>query len=476
MNRRPPRSYWLDQALAAEGGLGVEPLRENLRVDVCIVGGGFTGLWTALQLKVLEPALDVVLIERDLCASGASGRNGGFLSSWWAKFLTLEKICGSEEALRLARAADAAIDDILDFCSTEGIDIQARRDGWLWTATSDAQHGAWQDTMDALARHGEAPLELWTPEQVAARSGSERHRSGVFEAGPASLQPAMLGRGLRRVALARGVRIFERTPMQDIGFGVPAVIGTPHGHITADRVVVAMNAWGARFAQIRQSIAVVSGDIVMTPPIGEQLERIGWNDGLGVSDGRALVHYYRTTPDGRVVFGKGGMSGEFCYGGKIGAEVEGASAIAAEVTRAFHWTYPALADVETSTSWRGPVDRSQSGLPLFWHLGPHGNVHYAVGFSGNGVGPCHVAGRILASLTLGRDDAWSSTPLVRSPTRDFPPEPFRYVGSRLLRRALYEADKAEDEGRPVPRMARFMARFAPAGVSPFKTDDPAAEN
>ena len=434
------------------------------------MGGGFTGLWTAIQLKKLEPSLDVVLIERDLCASGASGRNGGFLVSWWAKFLTLKKICGEQEALRLARASADAIDDVLAFCDKEKIDAQARRDGWLWAATSDAQIGAWQETLDAIARAGDSPFNEWTPEQVAARSGSDMHRAGIFEAGPASLQPAALGRGLRRVAIERGVRIYERTPMQDIGFGRPAVVGTPRGQIIADRVVIAMNAWGARFAQIRQSIAVVSGDIVMTPPIGEQLESIGWNDGLGISDGRALVHYYRTTPDGRVVFGKGGMCGEFCYGGRVGAQVEGESTIAAAVTRAFHWTYPMLADVDMEMSWRGPIDRTQSGLPTFWHLGPNKNIWYAIGFSGNGVGPCHLAGKILASLTLERNDEWSQTPLVRSPTRDFPPEPFRYVGSRLLRRALIAADKAEDEGKPVPKAAQFMARFAPAGVSPFKVD------
>lgn len=470
MSETIPRSYWLNEALNAEGSSPIRPLDESIKVDVCIVGGGFTGLWTAIHLKGLEPSLDIALIERDVCASGASGRNGGFLVSWWAKFQTLAKICGTEEALRLARAADQAITDVLDFCATENIDVKARRDGWLWAATSDAQVGAWQETIDAIAKAGESPFAMWSSEAVAARSGSAVHRAGIFEAGPASLQPAMLGRGLRRVAIERGVRIYERTPMQDIGFGVPAVIGTPRGQVIADRVVIAMNAWGARFAQIRQSIAVVSGDIVMTPPIGEQLEQIGWNDGLGISDGRALVHYYRTTPDGRVVFGKGGMCGEFCYGGNVGAQVEGKSSIAAAVMQAFRRTYPMLEDVPMASSWRGPVDRSQSGLPVFWHLGPNANIHYAVGFSGNGVGPCHVAGRILASLTLERKDEWSESPLVRPPTRDFPPEPFRYVGSRLLRRALIAADTAEDEGRPVPRAARFMARFAPAGVSPFKVD------
>lgn len=464
-----PRSYWLNEALAVEDDPGT-PLAGDTRADVCIVGGGYTGLWTALRLKAIEPSLDIVLIDRDLCGAGASGRNGGFLVSWWAKFLTLEKICGTAEALRIARAADAAVGDIIGFCAEHDIDARIRHDGWLWSATNRAQIGAWDDTVQALARHGEQPFEAWTPEVVAARSGSPVHLAGVFDRNAASLQPALLGRGLRRVASARGVRIFEHTPLTDLEFGAPAVVHTTQGRVRADRVVLAMNAWAVRFAEIRKAIAVVSGDIVMTEPIGEQLESIGWNDGLGIADGRALVHYYRTTEDGRIAFGKGGMCGQFCYGGRVGDEVEGPSPMAPFVRDAFTRTYPQLADSDTALSWRGPIDRSHTGLPLFWRLGRPGNVFYGVGFSGNGVGPCHLAGRILAALALGRVDEWSTCPLVRAPTRDFPPEPFRYAGSKILRRALIAGDAAADENRPPPFAARLMARFAPAGVSPFKVD------
>lgn len=465
----PPRSFWLEQALAREPA-APELLGADTHCDVCIVGGGYTGLWTALRLKEAEPALDVLLIERDLCGSGASGRNGGFLSTWWSKFLSLEKICGSAEALRLARASLASFNEIQSFCETEGIDCEIRADGWVWTATNQQQVGAWQDTLDALARHGETPIVPWPAAEVAARSGSAVHQAGVFERSAATLQPALLSRGLRRVALARGVRIHEATPLTDLTPGAPATVHTPRARIRAERVVLAMNAWAARWAEIRQAIVVVSGDVVMTPPIGEQLERIGWRDGLGLSDGRALVHYYRTTPDGRIAFGKGGMSGEFCWGGRIGAEVEGASAIAPVIARGLMRTFPALGDVEIASSWRGPVDRSDSGLPLFWHLRDAPNVFYGVGFSGNGVGPCHLAGQILASLALGQRNEWAECPLVRPPRRDFPPEPLRFIGSHLLRHALLAADEAADRDSPPPRFARLLARFAPAGVSPFKVD------
>ena len=463
------RSLWLDEALAEDRN-DCAPLQGDTGCDVCIVGGGYAGLWSALALKDAEPALDVALIERDVCGSGASGRNGGFLASWWSKFLSLEKICGNAEALRLARASGEAVDAIVAFCDRHGIDAQVRRDGWLWAATNAAQDGAWLDTMTALETHGEAPLVAWTPRDVAARSGSDRHLAGVYEAGAATLHPARLARGLRRVAIERGVRVFEHTALESLEHGVPAVIRTAHGRVRAERVILAMNAWAARWAAVRQAIVVVSGDIVATAPIGEHLDRIGWRDGLGISDGRALVHYYRTTPDGRVVFGKGGMSGEFCFGGHIGKAVEGASSIAGQVADGFRRTYPLLTDVDITHSWRGPIDRSDSGLPFFASLGRTGNVHYAAGFSGNGVGPCYLAGRILASLALEKRDEWSQCGLVRNPARDFPREPVRFIGSHLLRRALIAADEAADAGQAPPLAARVLGRFAPAGVSPFKIE------
>jgi len=471
MSRNVSRSHWLTEAFNKGDQPLVLSLSSDIRADVCVIGGGFTGLWSAINLKRMEPSLDIILIERDFCGSGASGRNGGFLVSWWAKYLTLRKICGEEEALRLARASDNAITEILDFCQVEEIDVQARRDGWLWAATNDAQIGAWQETLNELEKIGENPFEEWSPDKVAHRSGSAVHLAGVYDPSPASIQPAQLVLGMRQKALDMGVLIFEESPMSKIKFGLPAVVETEGGRVVADRIVLAINAWGARFGEIRKSIAVVSGDIVITAQMEEQLEKIGWSDGLGISDGRALVNYYRTTRDGRIVFGKGGMGGEFCYGGNIGLQVEGSSKIASLVTQSLRSTYPSLPDLEIVSSWRGPIDRSQSGLPFFWQLGPHGNVHYAVGFSGNGIGPSYLAGKILASLALERSDEWSTCPLVRSPSRDFPREPFRYFGSKLLRRALVDADRAQDEDRPIPWFSRIMSRFAPAGVSPFKVNN-----
>ena len=465
-----PRSFWLQEALGSERVELAPELDTDIRADVCIVGGGYTGLWTALQLKEAEPSLDVVVLERDICGAGASGRNGGFLVSWWAKFLSLQKICGDAEALWLAQASETAIDDIIAFCKNNSIDAKIRQDGWLWAATSAAQLGLWSETIDALALNDVSPLMEWSPEQVAARSGSPVHTAGVFDRTAAQVQPALLARGLRRVAIERGVRIYEHTPLNALDLTNPAIVRTPKASVRAEKVVLAMNAWSVRWAAIRKAVAVVSGDIIMTPPIPEALEHMGWTDGLGISDGRALVHYYRTTLDGRIAFGKGGLSGRFCFGGYVGDAVEGESQLSGQLVDWLQKIYPTLSGMDAPTSWRGPVDRTQSGLPIFWHLGDHKNVFFGVGFSGNGVGPTYLAGKILAGLALEQQDEWASCPLVRAPTRDFPPEPFRYLGSNLVRNALEEKDRADDEDREPSMRSRLLARLAPAGVSPFKTE------
>jgi len=208
--RRPERSLWLQEALDGERD---EPaLVDELRAAVCIVGGGYTGLYTALRIKELEPAADVVLLEADICGGGPSGRNGGFMETWWVKFFALQALCGTDEALRLARLSSDAIGDIDALCRAHGIDAQIRREGWLWTASNRAQIGAWEPTVGALEALGVSAFERLSPERVFELSGSERHLAGVFERECATLHPARLARGLRRLAIERGVRIFEHSP------------------------------------------------------------------------------------------------------------------------------------------------------------------------------------------------------------------------------------------------------------------------
>src|SRR5215216_7433772 len=165
------RSLWLQEALASEDAAEAPELRENVEADVCVVGGGYTGLWTALRLKELEPDASVILLDADICGGGPSGRNGGFALSWWPKIETLAKRVG-EEAHTLVKASEAAIAEIDEFCRREEIDAHFHRGGWLWTATSHAQLGAWNGAIRAAEAYGERPFELLSAEEVQARTGS----------------------------------------------------------------------------------------------------------------------------------------------------------------------------------------------------------------------------------------------------------------------------------------------------------------
>ena len=454
------RSLWLEEAL--DGEEAAPALEGDVRADVCVVGGGFTGLWTALRLKELDPAVDVVLVEGDVCGGGASGRNGGFVLSWWAKFGSLEGLCGTEEALRLAKESADGVAAIGAFCAEHGIDAHFRHDGWLWTATSPAQIGAWDDTVARLERLGVEPFARLEPGEVARRAASPTHLAGVFEREAATVQPARLARGLRRVALERGVRIFERSPMRRLERGTPRV-HADSGSVRADRVVLALNAWAAAVPELRRALVVIASDVIATPPIPDRLRELGWPDGTCIDDSRMMVNYWRSTLDGRIVFGKGG--GRLAYGSRIGPEFNGPTPRAGWVLESFHQLYPSLRDVPAERSWLGPIDRSKHGLPFFGPVGGDGSILVGAGYSGNGVGPSFLGGRILASLVLGRRDEWATCGLVRQ-AGGLPPEPIRYVGGRIVRAAVARKERAEDAGRRPHGLDVLLAGLAPAGLVP----------
>jgi putative aminophosphonate oxidoreductase len=455
------RSWWLREALADERP--APQLTGERTAEVCIVGGGFSGLWTALRIKELEPSRDVAIVEADVCGGGASGRNGGFAMTFWHHFRALERVCGSVEALALARASTAAVQEIGVFCRDHGIEAQFRPDGWLWTATNGAQIGAWASTLTAIERHGEHPFESIAPAEVAARAGSDRHLAGVFEAGSATVQPALLTRGLRRVALERGVRIFEGSPMVGLGRGSVLEVRTAAGVVRARRVVIAMNAWSGRLPELRRSFVTVGSDVVITDPAPERLHAIGLRDGISISDSRLMVHYYRPTGDGRMAFGKGG--GKLAFDSRIGRGFNGASPRAASVASAMRALYPPLADVPVAASWTGPIDRTVDGLPFFTSLG-RPDLVCGLGFSGNGVGPSVLGGKILASMVLDRDDEWSRCGLVRAVPGGLPPEPLRYLGGRIVQAAVARKEHAEDREQQPSWVDRRVAGLAPAGLVP----------
>lgn len=455
------RPFWLQQALDQEQDTLCPPLSADIRCDVCIVGGGYTGLWTALMIKEQAPQLEVVLIEADICGAGASGRNGGCALSWSAKYFTLERLFGAAEAVRLVRESERSIAAIGDYCAANGIYCDYRMDGTLYTASNAAQLGGTDAVIAALARQGINSFERLALEQVQQRAGSARHLEGWFSPAAATVQPGRLVRGLRRVALQRGVRIYEGTVMTSLEHGAPVQVRTAHATVRADRVVLGLNAWMARaFQQFERSVAIVSSDMVITEPCPELLDEIGLDTGISVLDSRIFVHYYHNTSDGRLMLGKGGNT--FAYGGRMLPVFDQPSPYQPLLCQTLNDFFPALAEVPIAASWNGPSDRSVTGLPFFGRLDGQGNVFYGFGYSGSGVGPCHMGGQILSSLALGLDNPWTRSGLVKGPLGQFPPEPIRYLGSLLVRDAIRRKERAEDRGMRPRRLDVRLARYAAA--------------
>jgi putative aminophosphonate oxidoreductase len=455
-----PRSLWLQEALRLEEGGDAPELVEDIEADVCIVGGGYTGLWTALCVKELEPDASVVLIDEDICGGGPSGRNGGFALSWWPKIETLKKRFGSEEALRLVKASEDAIAEIGAFCRREGIDAHFHQGGWLWTATSPAQVGSWEGAVAVAESYGERPFELLSADEVQARTGSPVHLGAAFEASAATVQPALLARGLRRVALERGVQIHERTAMVDLD-RESGVVRTPSGLVRAGAIVLALNAWAIRIRELSRALVAVSSDVVATASMPEKLEESGWTGGEAISNCRLMVHYYRTTRDGRVAFGRGG--GRLAFGGRVNSNFDFSEAQTAGLKEDLAHLVPASEGVEITNAWGGPIDRTTDGLPFAGRLPGRVPVVYGTGYSGNGVAPSLTFGKILASSALGRSDEWSEAGLNRGIPARFPPEPVRFLGGLVVREAVRRKEGREDRGLTCDPVTGAVAGLAPQG-------------
>jgi putative aminophosphonate oxidoreductase len=456
----PHRSHWLKEVLPGEEDCPA--LVGDVRSDIAIVGGGLVGLWTALRIKERDPGCDVVVLERDICGGGASGRNGGFVLSWWPKLASLVRLCGTSDAVAVARASEAVIDELGRYLDDHHIDGGLHRGGWLWTATSGAQMGAWEPVMRQCEQLGLHPFARISAEEVANRAGSRQHLAGVFDPAAATVQPAAVVRGLRRVAIEEGIRIFEHTHVRRLRRRRPAVLFTAAGRVRADKVVIATNAWAASMVELHSRLVVISSDVVVTAPVPERLQKIGWTGGEGITDSQMMVDYYRTTRDGRVAFGKGGWG--IAIAGRVPTTFDRHPRRARLVAGDFRRYYPSLDDVPIVDHWSGPIDRTPDSLPILGHLGGREHLIYGVGWSGNGVGPSFLAGKILSALALGADDEWSRFPLVDRRQKHFPPEPVRFLGAHIVRQAIVSKERAENAGKRPLWAAEQLSKLAPAGI------------
>jgi glycine/D-amino acid oxidase-like deaminating enzyme len=447
--------YWLEEA----GEVAPAPTLEgDLRADVVVLGGGFTGLWTAWHAKRLEPEARVVVLEAGRCGHGPSGRNGGFCNVMWFSLPSMRERWGGEAALAVARAAEGAVHEIGEFCEREDVDAWFHLGGYMQVSTTPAHDAVWEAALDACRELGapEAVRPL-SAEQVAARCASPAFRGGAFYPTSATVQPARLVNGLRERLEARGVEIFEHSPvraLRDAPDGVEA--RTAAGSVRAGAAVLALGAaaksWGG---PLRSRLTVASSHIVLTEPVPDVIEAAGWTGGECITNSRALIDYFRTTPDGRIAFGWGG--GRIAMGARLHGRAELDAAVVAATAEHLHEFFPGLAGRRITHAWGGPIDASPTHLPMIVPL-PGGRAFAAAGYTGNGVGPSHMVGRSLASLALDRRDEPSRLAFVDPSPPKVPPEPFHWIGGEAIRLGILAKEEAELAGRRPGRIASAVAR------------------
>ena len=451
------RSWWLREALSNEPGEPAPPLRGDISADVVILGAGYTGMWTALHLTELDPGLDVVILEQDIAGGGASGRNGGFVNSFWGDLEYLARRFGDRPAVELCELGEESVRALGAFCDANEIDAWYRADGEYVVAASDDQFGRWADGVMAADRLGvDEHFQVLAGEQMRDRIDSPVFRGALYRKVGATVNPARLARGMRRVLLERGVRLFEDTPVTRFGTGDPVRAETSGGSVRAGTAVLALNAWASHWKRFRRTLMVRGSYIVLTAPAPELLKEIGWTDGSGLADMRSAIHYVRTTPDGRIAFGVGGIQPNLAR--RIGPRFAYDEHAIRIGVADLHRMFPGTVDVPIEAGWGGPIDVSGHHLPTFGTLG-RGNVHYAHGYTGNGVGPAHLGGKIIAHRITGKSDPVLDLPLVDLEPLKFPPEPIRSPGALVANTAIRRKDESEDKGEDANPVIDYVAKL-----------------
>jgi glycine/D-amino acid oxidase-like deaminating enzyme len=444
-------SWWLEEARTHRATETGPPLAGVLDVDVAIVGSGYTGLWTALALREREPSLRVALLEAREIGDGPSGRNGGFLHGYWSALPTLRSVLGDGAALQLAHASARIVPEVRAFCERRGEDVWFREGGLLRVSAGEAEDSGVERAVEAARELGveEEAQRLDAPE-TRRRCRSPRFRSSAYFRDGATVQPARLALALKRAAIDAGVELFEHTPVTGVRSGE---LATPAGIVRAREIVLALNVWGTSWPLGGRQTNFGSA-VVLTEPVPELLEEIGWTGGEAIIDGRMFLHYFRTTPDGRVLMGSG--SGRLGLGDHIGPGILDDVPAQARAERGLRELLPTLAAAPIAARWSGPIDVSADKLPRFGTV-PGTRLHFGAGYSGNGVGPSWLGGQILASLALGVRDEWTALPLVGRTARRLPPEPFRYAGGKLVRWGTLPSEEAVAAGQRPPAAARAAA-------------------
>lgn len=441
-----PVPFWLDRAGAPEP---MPPLEGAVAADLAVIGGGFTGLWTALLAKERDPGADVVLVEGRRIAWAGTGRNGGFCSSSLTHGLANGMARFGAEIDILERLGRQNLDEIEQAVARYGIDCDFERTGELAVATQPWQLDGLAQTADAASRLG-ADVRLLDARQVRAQLNSPAYLGGLWDTrGCAMIDPARLAWGLRRACLAAGVRIYEHTPVTAIGDeparGRPAggrlALAAKRGTVLADRVALAAGAFAPLLRRLRYYLVPVYDYALMTRPLTQvQLDSVGWGNRQGVGEVSNNFHYYRLTGDNRILWG--GYDAVYHYGGKIAARLDQRPVTFGTLAANFYATFPQLDGLEFTHAWGGVIDTC-ARFCAFFGTARSGRLAYAAGYTGLGVGASRFGANVMLDLLSGERTERTELAMVRAKPLPFPPEPARSAGIGLTRWSMARADRRD---------------------------------
>jgi glycine/D-amino acid oxidase-like deaminating enzyme len=427
-----PRPFW-------QAAQDVSPaLAGSVEADLCIVGGGFTGLWAALHAKADDPAREVVLLEAETIGFGASGRNGGFCVSSLTHGIEngLARFAGEMDVLE--RLGLENFDGLVADLARHGIECDFEPTGEL-TALLEPYQDAWLEESGELLRRWGHEVELLDGEAMRAEVRSPTYRGGVWDrTGAGVLDPGKLCSGLRDAALRLGVRVYEHTAAEWLDGDV---VLTAAGRVRARRTLLATSAYPPLLRALRQYVVPVYDYVLVTEPLSaEQRAAIGWERRQGIGDGANRFHYYRLTADDRILFG--GYEAVYRFRGPVGRRYDEHDATFATLSQHFFTTFPQLQGLRFTHRWGGAIDTS-SRFSVFFGTAHSGRTAYALGYTGLGVAAARFGARVALDLLDGRETEATRLRYVRSKPVPFPPEPLRWAVVQLTRNRLAAADRRE---------------------------------
>lgn len=433
-----PAVYWLTESPVPDP---LPALAGTACADLVVVGGGYTGLWTALRAKERDPELDVLVLEAQTCGWAASGRNGGFADA----SLTHGSANGARrwpgELDILEQLGTANLDEIERSLDKYSIDCDFERPGDISVATEPWQLDDLRDVARMLTEGGQ-DVELLDAAAMRAEIDSPTYLGGLWKKrSTALLHPAKLAWGLRAACLELGVRIHEHSPAEALHVDATGavLVRTPYGSVRAERAALATNAFPTLLRRVRPFVVPVYDYVLLTEPLtADQLASIGWKHRHGLSDSANQFHYYRLTCDNRILWG--GYDAVYHYRSKISPLLEARYETFEKLSRHFFDTFPQLGGVRFTHRWGGVIDTS-TRFCAFYGTAHRGRVAYALGFTGLGVAATRFGADVMLDLLSNASTVRTGLRMVHAKPMPFPPEPLRYTGIQLTRWSLSRADR-----------------------------------